>query len=104
MPTVNGYAQFPRAEDGWKALYKQIESNIFGLGSRDPYILRKDTGLTLREFFAGQRDKEGQLLKGGYPGYSPAADSNHPEHYAKYVAEEIGVDNIDTKIKEFIDN
>lgn len=103
-PVSNGYAHFARAEDGWKALYKQIETNIFGLGSRDIYPLRKDVGLSLKEFFVGQRNNEGQLLKGGYPGYAPAADSNRPEHYAKYVAEEAGLVDINTKLKEFIDN
>ena len=103
-PVVNGYAKFSRAEDGWKALYKQIETNIFSLGSRDIYPLRKDVGLSLKEFFAGQRDEDGQLLKGGYPGYAPAADSNRPIHYAKYVAEQVGVADIETKLKEFIDN
>lgn len=102
--TANGYAKFERAEDGWKALYKQIETNIFGNGSRDVYPLRKDVGLSLKEFFGGQRDTDGQLLKGGYPGYAPAADSNQPMHYAKYVAAEVGLPNIETKLKEFIDN
>ena len=101
-PTEKGYAKFARAEDGWKALYRQIEINIFGAGSKDSYKLRKDVGLSLKEFFGGQRDAENKLLLGGYPGYAPAADSNDPTHYAKFVAKQIGVTDIDAKIKTFI--
>jgi hypothetical protein len=101
-PPVGGFAKFAKAEDGWKALYQQIEANIFGRGSRDSYRLRAKDGLTLREFFGGQRDEHGEVLPGGYPGYAPAADKNQPDHYAKYVATESGIDSIDVKLKSLI--
>lgn len=100
-PTRNGFAVFNRAEDGWSALYRQIENNIFGLGSKDPFRMRS-VGLSLREFFQGQRDSEGKLILGGYPGYAPDSDNNQAEHYAKFVAESCGIDSIDTKLKTLI--
>lgn len=100
-PTVNGFAVFKRAEDGWMALYRQIENNIDGMGSKDPYRLRS-VGLSLREFFQGQRDAEGKLLLSGYPGYAPDSDGNRAEHYATFVAESIGISDIDAKLKTFI--
>jgi hypothetical protein len=102
-PTSNGFAKFASAEEGWKALYRQVEVNVFGAGSKDIYSLRKDNGLTLEEFFGGQRNQFGILQKGGYPGYAPAADSNDPTHYAKFVAKQIGVAEINKKIKGYID-
>lgn len=100
-PVVKGYAKFDRAEDGWSALYQQIENNVFGKGAKDPFRLRS-VGLSLREFFSGQRDENGNVLLGGYPGYSPDSDGNHSEHYARFVAQHIGTDDIDIKIKELI--
>lgn len=69
-PVRGGYAVFPRAEDGWKALRTQIRRNI-------------TRGLTLREFFAGK--------PGIYPGYAPASDRNNPDQYARYVAGQTGI-------------
>lgn len=93
VPTNKGFATFPSAEAGWQALHMQVESNVWGRGKRDPWPKRAD-GLTLREFFGGQ--------DGGYPGYAPSNDGNKPEHYARFVASQIGVDDIDVKIKTFV--
>lgn len=102
VQSVNGFAKFNKAEDGWKALYQQIENNIFGRGRNDSFPLRSKEGLTLREFFAGQRDQHGAVLPGGYPGYAPGADHNQPEHYAKFVAEASDISDIDVKLKTLI--
>lgn len=69
-PIVNGYAKFPTAEAGWAALRRQVELNI-------------NRGLTLEEFFAGK--------PGVYGGYAPSADSNDPDGYARYVAQQTGI-------------
>ena len=61
----NGYALFDTPEAGWLALKMQIHKNV---------VVRR---LTLREFFGGK--------KGVYAGYAPAADSNHPVHYAVFI-------------------
>lgn len=103
VASVGGFAKFKRGEDGWKALYQQIESNIFGRGRNDPFHARAKEGLTLREFFGGQRDHNHQVIVGGYPGYAPAADNNNPDHYAKYVAEQANIESIDVKLKTLID-
>lgn len=103
VPSVGGFAKFKRAEDGWKALYQQIESNIFGKGRADSFPARAKEGLTLKEFFAGQRDHNNETIVGGYPGYAPAADNNKPEHYAKYVATQANIKSIDVKLKTLID-
>lgn len=102
VPTENGYSKFPSLEAGWKALYKQIENNIYGMGKKDNYPLRAKDGLSLREFFGGQRDKLGNVIPGGYPGYAPALDHNSPDHYAKFVAEQVGLLSIDDKLKTFV--
>ncbi len=101
-PSNKGFANFKTAEIGWRALYDQIESNIYGRGQRDSFPLRAKLGLNLREFFGGQRNDKGELLVGGYPGYAPALDHNDPEHYAKFVAKESGLNDIDTKLKDLI--
>lgn len=77
-PVVDGYAQFPDLATGWNALYSQIQTNI-------------GRGLTLQTFFGGQRDASGNVIPGGYPGYSPSADSNNPAGYAQYVAGQVGI-------------
>ncbi len=101
-PSNKGFARFATAEAGWKALYTQIENNIFGRGKRDPFPLRAINGLSLREFFGGQRDDKGVVLVGGYPGYAPAADHNDPDHYAKFVAKQAAIESIDLKLKDLI--
>jgi hypothetical protein len=78
-PIVNGYAKFPTMQDGWNALYSQINTNI-------------GRGLTLNQFFAGQRDANGNVIPGGYPGYAPSGDSNTPSAYAARVASDVGID------------
>lgn len=83
-PIVAGYAYFETAEEGWTALKKQIKLNVYGAGTADVYSLRS-SGLTFREFFAGQLKPDGTLKKGGYPGYAPAVDANKPAQYAEYV-------------------
>ena len=100
-PTRGGFAYFNRAEDGWSALYRQIENNVMGMGSRDSFPMHS-VGLSLREFFQGQRNAEGKVILGGYPGYAPDSDGNKSEHYAKYVASSIGIDDIDVKLKTLI--
>lgn len=74
-----GYAIFPDVATGQMALANQIDLNI-------------SRGLTLNQFFAGQRDASGNVVPGGYPGYAPSADSNNPAHYAATVAGWIGID------------
>lgn len=69
-PVVDGYAQFPDPETGWRALRRQVELNI-------------GRGLNLNEFFSGK--------PGVYPGYAPAADANNPRHYAATVAGWLGI-------------
>lgn len=69
-PIRNGYAYFDTDEDGWNALYQQIDKNI-------------GRGLTLEEFFGGK--------PGVYSGYSPAADKNDPVRYAQNVSGWTGV-------------
>lgn len=69
-PTSGGFAVFPTAQDGWNALYSQVDKNI-------------GRGLTLQEFFAGK--------PGVYGGYSPSADANNPAGYANFVAGQTGI-------------
>jgi hypothetical protein len=69
LPTVGGYAQFPTEAAGLAALRRQVSRNI-------------GRGLTMYEFFGGK--------PGVYPGYAPAADSNHPREYAEFVARQVG--------------
>lgn len=83
-----GYRTFGKEEWGWDALRMQIWRNI----NRD---------LTFEEFFCGK--------PGVYAGYAPAADNNHPHRYAKFVVEQIGLEDdgpvspVFRKIKEFFD-
>lgn len=71
-PTSGGFAVFPTAQDGWNALYQQINLNI-------------SRGLTLNEFFAGK--------PGVYPGYAPSGSAgNNPQQYAAFVAQQVGID------------
>lgn len=72
-PIVDGYAKFPSVMAGFMALHRQCEKNIF------------ERQLTILEFFGGQRKENGQVIFGGYSGYAPAADMNHPEKYARFV-------------------
>ena len=69
-PIVGGYAQFATPEDGWNALYSQVNTNI-------------GRGLNLYEFFGGK--------PGIYPGYAPSADQNHPIQYAQFVGQQAGI-------------
>jgi hypothetical protein len=70
VPVESGFAKFPSPEAGWRALKLQVAKNI-------------GRGLTMLEFFAGK--------PGVYPGYAPAADSNQPYSYARFVARRCGV-------------
>lgn len=65
LPRVSGYAKFPREQDGWNALYRQIILNI-------------NRNLTMNEFFGGK--------PGVYPGYAPSSDNNKPYAYAAFVS------------------
>ena len=69
LPTVGGYAKFDTDAAGWAALKRQVSRNI-------------GRNLTLYEFFGGK--------PGVYPGYAPAADSNHPREYAEFVSRQVG--------------
>jgi len=89
LPTARGYAVFSTPQAGWDALKTQIQRNV-------------DRGLTLEEFFAGQRDANGQVVQGGYPGYSPAADSNRPYEYAQFVGERLGGVPVDVPLAEIL--
>lgn len=75
----NGFAIFPDVATGEAALANQINLNI-------------GRGLSLNQFFAGQRDATGNVVPGGYPGYAPAADQNNPAQYASTVAGWVGID------------
>lgn len=110
MPiTASSYAKFPTPEAGWDALKQQIAYNVWGKGPRDPFPLRVSQPLTFKTFYAGQRDANGGVLTGGYPGYSPAADKNNPDAYAKFVynkvhaALQLGPDvTLDTAIRSVV--
>jgi hypothetical protein len=73
VPVEGGYAKFANVNAGWAALDAQIARNV-------------ERGLTLYEFYAGQRDAAGEVVVGGYPGYAPAKDKNKPSEYAAFVA------------------
>lgn len=97
-PIQNGFACFKTPQEGFDALHKQILLNI-------------NKRLTFLEFFAGQRDDHGEVIKGGYPGYAPSKDANNPLLYAKIVTQSLlsnGVifpkekDPIHTIIKDLI--
>lgn len=80
--------------EGWRIARRQIRLNI-------------DRGLTLFEFFAGQRNKDGSVRIGGYAGFAPAKDGNDPLGYASFVAEAIAAElgepvDIDTKLKDIV--
>jgi hypothetical protein len=90
-----GYAQFPSEDAGWRALFSQIGLNI-------------NRGLTFYEFFAGQRDGDGKVSPGGYYGYAPSQDSNHPGQYAGYVVGHLNAAfgcewTVATRLKDVVD-
>jgi hypothetical protein len=74
----SGFAIFSNYASGEAALESQVQTNI-------------NRGLTLNQFFAGQRDASGNVIPGGYPGYAPAADSNQPNVYTAHVSQWAGV-------------
>lgn len=79
----DGYAMYDKISDGWA----DLEDLISG-------VLMKHSALTLRTFFAGQRNDEGQVIAGGYPGYAPTADprgANQPNAYASYIATQLKI-------------
>lgn len=78
-PVIEGYVKFPNVSTGWKALYTQVNRNVF------------QRGLTFLEFFAGK--------PGVYFGFAPTDDGNHPKKYAQFVAGEFNVP-IDTVIRD----
>lgn len=73
-----GLCVFPTPAEGWRALRRQTLKNI-------------QRRLTLFEFFAGQRDAKGKVIKGGYPGYAPKEAGNKPKEYADYVGKRVGI-------------
>jgi hypothetical protein len=73
-----GYAVYEKISNGWADLEDLIVE-----------VIMKHPALTLRTFFAGQRDPSNQVVLGGYAGYAPAADprgSNAPLTYAQFMA------------------
>src|SRR5215469_529710 len=75
--TLVSYASL---QDGWNALYAQINR-----------IVTNYPGITLDQFFAGQRDASGNVLPGGYPGYASAQAGNDPALYAANVSGWTGI-------------
>lgn len=73
-----GLCIFPTPADGWNALRRQVLKNI-------------QRNLTLFQFFAGQRDAKGKVIKGGYPGFASAQAGNKPKEYADYVGKRVGI-------------
>lgn len=80
-PRVDGYCYFASPTEGWTALRRQVAKNV-------------GRGLTLLEFFAGK--------PGVYAGYAPAADANHPKHYAEFVGQRAGIP-IDVPLNKLYD-
>ncbi len=73
-----GRAIFQTVADGWADGETYIASHI-----------ESHPGLSLRTFFAGQRDDAGKVVPGGYSGFAPAGDTrgrNVPNIYAGYLA------------------
>ena len=75
-PVYDGYVWFPTPQEGWNALFRQIELNI-------------GRNLTLTEFFQGK--------EGVYAGY----DKTNPD-YAEFVAKYSGIPLRGMTIAEFI--
>ena len=85
------FAQFRTPQDGWNALYRQIQINA-------------DKGTTIYTFFAGQRDSAGRVKPGGYPGYAPGqavGHGNNPNQYAANVSEWLNVP-INAKVSDYL--
>jgi hypothetical protein len=75
------YDKFDSVDKGWAALKSQIAKNV-------------NRGLTFQEFFGGQRDANGNVIKGGYAGYAPTGDprgANDPNSYANIIAKAVGI-------------
>lgn len=95
-PKYKGYVKFPNPETGWAKLKRQVELNI-------------NRHLTFLQFFAGKRDKEGNVIPGGYSGFAPAQDGNDPVGYAEFVVSEVIKQepnlliDINTRIEALID-
>ena len=80
---ARGYAIYDKISEGWA----DLEDLIVG-------ILTKHPTLTLRTFFGGERDANGDVLPGGYPGYAPEADprgANQPSTYATYIGGQLKI-------------
>lgn len=67
--------ELPKDHAGWKALRRQYERMIF------------ERHLTFFTMYAGQRDANGNVIPGGYPGYASkqASPLNDPTQYATFV-------------------
>lgn len=72
LPDVKPGEPLPKDHPGWKALRRQYERMIF------------ERHLTFYTMYAGQRDEQGNVIKGGYPGYASkqASSLNDPVRYA----------------------
>lgn len=75
LPDVKPGESLPKDHPGWKAIKRQYERMIF------------ERHLTFYTMYAGQRDAEGKVVKGGYPGYASkqASPLNDPIRYASDV-------------------
>src|SRR5207237_132625 len=80
-PRTGQFVSYSSPSAGQAALYAQIDRN-------------RARGLTLYEFFGGQRNASGNVVAGGYPGYASAQASprNDPMAYAQFVGHETGLD------------
>ena len=76
----NGFSFFNSYKTGWKALLYQLRIAADGRSS----VYTPD--MTLTTFFET---------------YAPSSDNNHPEEYARFVADQLGV-TVDTQISNFI--
>lgn len=88
---IGTFATFRTPQDGWAALYRQIQINA-------------DKRTTIYTFFAGQRDSSGKVLPGGYPGYAPGqavGHNNNPNVYANNVADWLGVP-VETRVSDYL--
>jgi hypothetical protein len=80
---AHGHAVYERLAHGWGDLEDYIAEHI-----------NAHPRLTLRTFFAGERDAAGKVIEGGFPGYAPDADPrghNDAMKYAQFMADQLGL-------------
>ena len=93
LPIIGGrkhrISVFPSITEGWVALGSQIRVNVLGREKDDPYPLRGTRPMSLYQFFGGQRDKKGDVLPGGYPGFTK--NGKDPRAYAETAGAALGI-------------